>query len=158
MLDCPIPRRPGMADDVPSVHQFLRDYIGLEKNRLNTSPRVKIASLGRTFSSCQPGVERGRRLVGSDTLFPNYTCCLAYCSQELSEEIGKVRIWKQVLGRDSSHRDSLTLTAKLEPLCLDVSSYLRFGRCVPGLWVDLPMPFRRGDIVWDPSGKQISPL
>ena len=86
-----------------------------------------------------------------DTLFPNYTSCFAYCRQEFSEEIGKVRICKQVLGRDSSHRDSLTLTAELEPLCLDVSPTCDLDDVFPSLWVDLPTPFRRGDIVWDPS-------
>lgn len=154
MPDCPIPRRPGMTDDVPSVHQFLRDYMDLEKKRLEDFTQGENCVFGADFSllSNQEWREEG---VWSerDTLFPNYTSCFAYCRQEFSEEIGKVRICKQVLGRDSSHRDSLTLTAELEPLCLDVSPTCDLDDVFPSLWVDLPTPFRRGDILWDPSGE-----
>ena len=154
MPDCPIPRRPGMADDVPSVHQFLRDYIGLEKNRLEHFTQGENCVFGADFFLL-PNQEWREEPIWSDCgrLFSDYTNCLAYCSQELSEEIGKVRIWKQTLDGDNSHRDSLTLTAELEPLCLDVSPTCDLDDVFPGLWVDLPMPFRRGDIVWDPSGK-----
>ena len=152
MPDCPIPRRPGMADDVPSVHQFLRDYIGLEKNRLEHFTQGENCVFGADFFLL-PNQEWRKEPIWSDCgrLFSDYTNCLAYCRQELSEKIGKVRIWKQVLGRDSSHRDSLTLTAELEPLCLDVSPTCDLDDVFPSLWVDLPTPFRRGDIVWDPS-------
>ena len=97
MPDCPIPRRPGMADDVPSVHQFLRDYIGLEKNRLEHFTQGENCVFGADFFLL-PNQEWREEGVWSesDTLFPNYTSCLTYCRQELSEEIGKVRIWKQV--------------------------------------------------------------
>ena len=43
------------------------------------------------------------------------------------------------------------MTAELEPLCLDVSPTCDLDDVFPSLWVDLPTPFRRGDIVWDPS-------
>ncbi len=151
MPDCPIPRRPGMTSDVSSVHQFLRDYIDLEKNRLEHFTQGKNCVFGADFFLL-PNQEWRKEPIWSDCgrLFSDYTSCLAYCRQELSEEIGKVRIWKQVLGRDSSHRDSLTLTAELEPLCLDVSPTCDLDDVFPSLWVDLPTPFRRGDIVWDP--------
>ena len=65
MSDCPIPRRPGMTGDVSSVHQFLRDYIGLEKNRLEDFAQGENCVFwGGLFPPAQPGVERGRRLVG----------------------------------------------------------------------------------------------
>ena len=123
MPDSAIIGRPfGGRERVDSVHQFLRDYMDLEKNRLEHFTQGENCVFGADFFLL-PNQEWREEGVWSesDTLFPNYTSCLAYCSQELSEEIGKVRIWKQTLDGDNSHRDSLTLTAKLEPLCLDVS-------------------------------------
>ena len=38
-----------MADDVPSVHQFLRDYIGLEKNRLEHFTQGENCVFGADF-------------------------------------------------------------------------------------------------------------
>lgn len=152
MPDCPIPRRPGMTGDVSSVHQFLRDYMDLEKKRLEHFTQGENCVFGADFFLL-PNQEWRKEPIWSDCgrLFSDYTSCLAYCRQELSEEIGKVRIWKQTLDGDNSHRDSLTLTAKLEPLCLDISPICDLDDVFPSLWVDLPTPFRRGDIVWDPS-------
>ena len=68
MSDCPIPRRPGMADDVPSVHQFLRDYMDLEKKpvgKFYTGRKLRL--WGGLFSSCptrsgeRKGVWSGKR-------------------------------------------------------------------------------------------------
>ena len=152
MPDCPIPRRPGMADDVPSVHQFLRDYMDLEKNRLEDFTQGENCVFGADFSLLS-NQEWRKEPIWSDCgrLFSDYTNGLAYCRQELSEEIGRVRIWNQALGGGDVHRNSLTLTAKLEPLRLDMSPTCDLDDVFPSLWVDLPTPFRRGDIVWDPS-------
>lgn len=141
-----------MADDVPSVHQFLRDYMDLEKNRLEDFTQGENCVFGADFSLLS-NQEWRKEPIWSDCgrLFSDYTNCLAYCRQELSEEIGRVRIWKQALGGGDVHRNSLTLTAKLEPLRLDMSPTCDLDDVFPSLWVDLPTPFRRGDIVWDPS-------
>ena len=50
MPDCPIPRRPGMTDDVPSVHQFLWDYMDLEKKRLEDFTQGENCVFGADFS------------------------------------------------------------------------------------------------------------
>lgn len=38
MPDCEIPRRPEMKTGVESIHQFLRDYMALERERLENFP------------------------------------------------------------------------------------------------------------------------
>lgn len=159
MPDCAIPRRPGMADDVPSVHQFLRDYMDLEKKRLEHVTQGENCVFGADFFLL-PNQEWRKEPIWSDCgrLFSDYTSCLAYCRQELSEEIGKVRIWKQVLGRDSSHRDSLTLTAKLEPLCLDISPICDLDDMFPSLWWTSPLPSAGGTLYGTPAESQDFPI
>ena len=49
MPDCPIPRRPRMTGDVLSVHQFLRDYMDLEKNRLESFTQGENCVFGVDF-------------------------------------------------------------------------------------------------------------
>ena len=122
MPDCPIPRRPGMADDVPSVHQFLRDYMDLEKNRLEDFTQGENCVFGADFSLLS-NQEWRKEPIWSDCgrLFSDYTNCLAYCRQELSEEIGRVRIWNQALGGGVTRSLSLDTHGKsLSSLLMDM--------------------------------------
>lgn len=82
MPDCPIPRRPGMADDVPSVHQFLRDYIGLEKNRLEHFTQGENCVFGADFSSC-PTRSGERKAFGRKAILCSQTI------QAVSPIVGK---------------------------------------------------------------------
>lgn len=158
MPDCAIPHRPGMQGEVPSVHQFLLAYIALQKEMLKNFSQKDGCVFSADFFYL-PSQEKKQEALwqAGSALFTDYESCLAYCRRELADETDdkadKVRIRKQPFGEDSNSAAFLTLTADLEPLGLDPVHYCDLDLVFPSLWIDIPTPFCRGDIVWDPSGE-----
>ncbi len=105
MPDCEIPRRPGMEAEVKSVHQFLRDYMALERERLEDFPcRAGCVYERNSFSRPLSSERRKTRHVERNALFFDYESCLAYCQKIDLEGVEKYRIWKRPLGKDDPRR------------------------------------------------------
>ena len=55
---------------------------------------------------------------------------------------------------DPKHRPwELELNRELRPLSIKANAYEEIEEVFPSFWLNIPTPFRRGDIVWDPSGQ-----
>ena len=154
MPDCPIPRRPGMADDVPSVHQFLRDYIAFQKQRL-----VEFSQPGRWVYTAQFFHEKSAQWSDLGHFFTIYQDCLDACREAIQEnshwlgKIAKLKLSRYPLD-DPKHRPwELELNRELRPLSIKANTYEEIEEVFPSFWLNIPTPFRRGDIVWDPSGQ-----
>lgn len=154
MPDSAIPRRPGMEAEVESVHEFLRDYMVLEGERLEDFPcRAGCVYGVELFFRSLSSERRKTRHVERDALFFDYESCLAYCQKIDLEGVEKYRIWKRPLGKADPQAESLLMTPDFQVLAVEAACSQELDEVFPSLWVDIPTPFRRGDILWDPSGE-----
>lgn len=49
------------------------------------------------------------------------------------------------------------MTPDFQILAVEAASSQELDEVFPSLWVDVPTPFHRGDILWDPSGEPSVP-
>ena len=155
MPDSAIIGRPfGGRERVDSVHQFLRDYIAFQKQRL-----VEFSQPGRWVYTAQFFHEKSAQWSDLGHFFTIYQDCLDACREAIQEnshwlgKIAKLKLSRYPLD-DPKHRPwELELNRELRPLSIKANAYDDLEEVFPSFWLNIPTPFRRGDIVWDPSGQ-----
>ncbi len=144
----------GRGERVDSIHQFLRDYMALQKQRL-----TEFSQPGRWVYTARFFCEKTAQWSDLGHFFTFYCDCLDACREEIRKDspgrgkIGKVKFLRYPLD-DPRHRPwELDVDEELRPLSITGAPHDDLEEVFPSFWLNIPTPFRRGDIVWDPSGQ-----
>ena len=152
--DCPLEERFNM-EDIASFHDFLRQYMDLQKRHIDQFRRPD----GHVFlPSFRWHNSDGRYSWEDDTsvCFSDTDSCLTYMKQEEAkyeaQELRAMRILKlPVNGRRSSVADSMELDRKGNILSLDIHDQpeeeYAIDLAFEEMWFAFPTPFQRGDIL-----------
>lgn len=154
--------------DGRGLHHFLRKYIArlrqfIEKFQINTDNCV--------YSYEKLYAEATDKYLDESPLFASYDLCVATAVTEAADtgKILSVRVKKRKVCSNSSKEDNLPmlyLTTKAEPMDVIVAPYRgEEDMLVPpfgfyGMFVELPVPFKRGDVVTgiDLWGQRTDPM
>lgn len=156
MPDCAVEERLNLKR-IDSFHAFLSNFIELEDRS------VQEFMTGTDCTYCYEYHEPGEKSLFQDDgwyeagdFFSNYQACIDHCRQYYSGEDGidKIRIHKHKLDPSGNPRaETLILNQRLEVLGIDMDykadSDLETARAFGGMCFDIPVPFRRGDILVD---------
>lgn len=138
------------------LHEFLQEYMDTEQAFVDDFTITKQGYIYSYEVRYREGVEHH----GDGYFFDNFESAVGAAKEDIEEEKGRiveVRIIRRVL--NSSHKDydfgkeELTFTPKMEPLRIDEADvdgkYQILGSCYGfyDMWVEIPTPFQKGDIV-----------
>lgn len=148
MPNCAMAERLNL-EAIPDFHQFLRDYIDLQKRDLRRFKEpdgcVYVCELSRQGELC------GDMTFGPFSAFDR--CLSAGIREAAAEETVGLRIFKRPMdpGEDSPREDYCVLTPQGEvcqPDCRPLSDRdCELSIAFEGMWFDFPTPFHARDIV-----------
>ncbi len=150
------------------LHQFLRNYI----DRLRRFLTEFESNNGQNVYSYKKLYEVAPdRYLDESVLFSSYETCIATAAEEAVENHGirAFLVQKRTIKDSCSERveiPSICLTSQVQPMQIGVVPYCGGeDLLVPpfgfyGMWVDIPTPFKRGDIVCgiDAWGQKCGPV
>ena len=151
---------PDEYDNGDSLHQFLRDYIDRQQ-RFIADFQTNTGEFVYTYEKVYKDVQDQHS--NESTLYTSYEACVVTAVAEVTKNpaIASLQIQKKKLYNASAewmNRPSLYLTTNGEPMHMwealfhPEQDYLTPPRDFDDPWIDLPIPFKRGDIVcWTDS-------
>ena len=157
-----------------SLHEFLKDYMFLEKKLLKAFYRDDDSSVYTVHFFC-PRTDKFEDLweTNRNRMFGTYPKCLEYAAC-FSEDCSNVVIRKYILNDTdyleltmlpnqtamSIHASTSQLNSKQPDGLLCEKEFDLYYRSFSGLCFFFPTTFKKGDILWDPTamiGGQLSP-
>ena len=167
MPDCSLTRR--KEEPIGSCHDFLRRHITSQETLLKEFPNGKNCVYRYETHEPRRNWPQDDGWRGGGEYFNGFDFCLSHCLRQLDEdtETDKIRFyrqeWSEIDGKVTI-KWILETDREQNPVCAD--------RCgIPGgdeltdtdcafsdMWFAFPTPFKRGDLVWDPSCDEAVPF
>ena len=166
MPDCSLTRR--KEEPIGNCHDFLRRHIASQETLLREFPDGKDCVYRYEIYEPQQHLLRNEGWVESGAYFNSFESCLSHGMRCLDEdsEINRIRFYRhEWCGEDGEDTIRWVLETDREqnPVLID-----RRGICgdeltetdstFSDMWFAFPTPFKRGDLVWDPSRTQAAPF
>ena len=146
--DCEVPERRNCAY-FPSLHGMLRDYIALCKD---LTERLRKKEAGTVYELT--GHEDGLGWWRNPALYPSYEDCVQAAEESCDGAVNAIRIRKLRPGTGEQIMalfDNTLHLKEIDAAGLPAEEDKLLHGTFDGMWFDFPMPFSRGDILWDPD-------
>lgn len=152
MPDCSLEERPNMKA-LPSFHQFLKDYMALQKKMLAGFYQQEKAVYTIEFYEKELGK---KDWVDLGLYFPDYQTAVSNLTENwLEDDVEKIRITKHYFADGAAKQEKelwietdrqLNVLSLGEKDCLS-DSEIDTAITFEGMWFPFPTPFHRGDIL-----------
>ena len=152
MPDMEFKRDDFMTADYDSFHEFLRRYIDFE-NKLIEIFKAEDRAVYRWSVKSPDFLER------SYDMFEDWKSCQESCAENWAYDniseymVGKYRIKKSKNDKEECEIEAhFNLDNKIIYIYGDITDYDGIQNIFDTIWIEVPTPFEKGDILYDPNG------